>query len=42
MGGLTLAFNTFHVAGADGQVAVVYHAEPGSPSERALRLLALD
>ena len=40
VGRLTLTFDKFYVAGAEGQVLVVYHAEPGSPSEQALRLLA--
>lgn len=39
VGHLTLSFDKFYVAGAEGQVLVVYHAEPGSDSERALRLL---
>jgi transcriptional regulator with XRE-family HTH domain len=39
VGPLTLSVEKFYVAGADGQVLAVYHAEPGSDSERALRLL---
>jgi transcriptional regulator with XRE-family HTH domain len=40
VGRLTLAFDKFYVAGAEGQLLVVYHAEPGSASEQALHLLA--
>jgi transcriptional regulator with XRE-family HTH domain len=40
VGELTLRYETFTVNGAEGQQLVVYHAEPGSPSERALNLLA--
>jgi transcriptional regulator with XRE-family HTH domain len=39
VGQLTLGFETFAVNGSPGQVLAVYHAEPGSPSERALALL---
>lgn len=39
VGELTLAYETFAVNGAPGQLLVAYHAEPGSPSERALALL---
>lgn len=39
VGPLTLSFDKFRVAEADGQTLVVYHAAPGSDSERALRLL---
>jgi transcriptional regulator with XRE-family HTH domain len=39
VGELTTAYETFTVNGADGQQLIVYHAEPGSASERALRLL---
>jgi hypothetical protein len=39
VGELTLGFETLAVNGAPGQTLVAYHAEPGSPSERALALL---
>lgn len=39
VGELTLGYETFAVNGADGQLLIVYHAEPGSPSEHALKLL---
>ena len=39
VGELTLSFETFKVNGAAGQTLLVYHAEPGSPSARALALL---
>jgi transcriptional regulator with XRE-family HTH domain len=39
VGELTLSYETFTVNGAAGQMLLVYHAEPGSPSERALALL---
>ncbi|MEU3405997.1 helix-turn-helix transcriptional regulator [Streptomyces sp. NPDC006670] len=38
-GRLSLAYESFDVRGAPGQQLVVYHAEPGSPSDRALALL---
>lgn len=41
VGRLTLNCDKFYAAGAVGQVLVVYHAQPGSPSEQALRMLAL-
>lgn len=40
VGELTLSYETFTVNGAEGQQLVVYHAEPGSVSERGLALLA--
>jgi transcriptional regulator with XRE-family HTH domain len=40
VGDLTLAYETFSVNGHPGQFLIVYHAEPGSPSEQALRLLS--
>lgn len=41
VGELTLGYETFSVNGAAGQMLVVYHAEQGSESERALaRLVA--
>ena len=40
VGDVTVRYETFSVNGAEGQQLVVYHAEPGSPSERALNLLA--
>lgn len=39
VGELTLAYETFAVNGAPGQLLIAYHAEPGSESERALALL---
>jgi transcriptional regulator with XRE-family HTH domain len=40
VGPLELRYETFTVNGADGQLLVVYHAEPNSPSARALALLS--
>jgi transcriptional regulator with XRE-family HTH domain len=40
VGELTLSFETFHLADDPDQSFVTYHAEPGSPSAEALRLLA--
>ncbi|GHI92413.1 MULTISPECIES: helix-turn-helix transcriptional regulator [Streptomyces] len=40
VGDLTLSFETFHLIDDDEQAFVTYHAEPGSPSADALRLLA--
>jgi transcriptional regulator with XRE-family HTH domain len=40
VGDLELQYDKFNVAGADGQLLVVYQAEPGSRSEQALSLLA--
>jgi transcriptional regulator with XRE-family HTH domain len=39
VGELELSYETFSVNGAAGQMLVVYHAAPGSPSEQALALL---
>jgi transcriptional regulator with XRE-family HTH domain len=39
VGELTLSYETFAVNGNPGQLLIVYHAEPGSPSEHALALL---
>ena len=39
VGDLELRYEKFAVAGADGQVLVVYHAQPGSPSADGLALL---
>ncbi|GAA4692660.1 helix-turn-helix transcriptional regulator [Phytohabitans rumicis] len=39
VGEMTLSYETFTVNGAAGQLLIVYHAEPGSPSEHALALL---
>jgi transcriptional regulator with XRE-family HTH domain len=40
VGELELHYETFAVADAPGQLLVAYHAEAGSPTERALALLA--
>jgi len=40
VGELTLSYESFTVNGAAGQMLLVYHAEPASPSEQALSLLA--
>ncbi|MDQ0788839.1 transcriptional regulator with XRE-family HTH domain [Streptomyces sp. B3I7] len=40
VGELTLSFETFHLADDPDQSFMTYHAEPGSPSAEALRLLA--
>jgi len=40
VGELTLGYDTLEISGADGQLLVVYSAEPGSRDEQALRLLA--
>ena len=40
VGDLTLSFETFRLVDDDEQAFVTYHAEPGSPSADALRLLA--
>jgi hypothetical protein len=40
VGDLTLNYQSFRLADDDGQAMTVYHAEPGSPSAEALRLLA--
>jgi transcriptional regulator with XRE-family HTH domain len=39
VGDLELHYEKFAVTGADGQLLVVYHAEPGSPNADALTLL---
>ncbi|NDZ80088.1 helix-turn-helix domain-containing protein [Streptomyces sp. SID10853] len=39
VGPLTLTYQAFDVRDAPGQQLVIYHAEPGSPSARALSLL---
>jgi hypothetical protein len=39
VGALTLSYETFAVNGAPGQMLIVYHAEPGSESERSMALL---
>ncbi|MEV7419965.1 helix-turn-helix transcriptional regulator [Streptomyces sp. NPDC089919] len=39
VGPLVLAYESFDVCGAPGQQLVVYHAEPGSLSDRSLALL---
>jgi transcriptional regulator with XRE-family HTH domain len=40
VGAVTVNVERFGVIGAEGQLLIVHHADPGSPSERALRLLA--
>ncbi|MYW64773.1 helix-turn-helix domain-containing protein [Streptomyces sp. SID8379] len=40
VGELTLSYETLHLPDDDGQFLSVYHAEPGSASAEALRLLA--
>jgi transcriptional regulator with XRE-family HTH domain len=40
VGELELRYESFAIAGNPGQMLVVYHAEPGSPTERALALLS--
>jgi hypothetical protein len=40
VGELDLRLESFHLADAHEQMLVTYHAEPGSPSAEALRLLA--
>ncbi|MFE9447115.1 helix-turn-helix domain-containing protein [Streptomyces sp. NPDC006739] len=40
VGDLTLSFESFRLADDTGQGLITYHAEPGSPSAEALRLLA--
>lgn len=40
VGDLTLAYETFQLPAHPGLYLVTYHAEPGSPSAEALRLLA--
>ena len=39
VGDITLSYESFTVNAAPGQQLLVFQAEPGSPSERALRLL---
>jgi transcriptional regulator with XRE-family HTH domain len=40
VGPLELKPERLSIIGTEGQMLIVHHAEPGSPSERALRLLA--
>jgi transcriptional regulator with XRE-family HTH domain len=40
VGALELDYESFSVNGADGQMLIVYHAQPGSASARALALLS--
>jgi transcriptional regulator with XRE-family HTH domain len=40
VGELELDYESFSVNGADGQMLIVYHAQPGSASARALALLS--
>ncbi|MET8800433.1 hypothetical protein ABZV91_29070, partial [Nocardia sp. NPDC004568] len=39
VGELALSYESFTVNGVPGQTLIVYQAEPGSPSDRALSLL---
>lgn len=39
VGELSLSYESFAIGGSPGQILVVYHAEPGSRHERALKLL---
>jgi transcriptional regulator with XRE-family HTH domain len=39
VGELSLGYESFAIGGSPGQILVVYHAEPGSRHERALKLL---
>jgi hypothetical protein len=39
VGSVELKAESLVITGADGQQLIVYHAEPGSPSERALAQL---
>lgn len=41
VGKMTLSFEKLAVTGSDGQLLVVYHAEPGTPSNAALGRLAI-
>jgi transcriptional regulator with XRE-family HTH domain len=40
VGDLVLSFESFQLSDGSGQTLITYHAEPGSPSAEALRLLA--
>jgi hypothetical protein len=40
VGAFTVAVERFGIIGAEGQLLIVHHADPGSPSERALSILA--
>ena len=40
VGSLELTYDAFEIAGAARQTVIVYHARPGSPDERALKLIA--
>jgi hypothetical protein len=40
VGEMTLHYESFDVPASPGQLLIVYHAEPGSPSEQALALLS--
>jgi hypothetical protein len=40
VGAITVNVERFGIISAEGQLLIVHHADPGSPSERALRLLA--
>jgi hypothetical protein len=40
VGPLEFRYESFTVNGADPQLLTVYHAEPGSPTERSLALLS--
>jgi hypothetical protein len=40
VGPVDLRYESFTINGAPGQMLIVYHAEPGSPSAQALTLLS--
>jgi MmyB-like transcription regulator ligand binding domain len=40
VGELELHYENLQIAGTDGQTLIVYHADPDSPTSRALALLA--
>jgi transcriptional regulator with XRE-family HTH domain len=40
VGELDLHYENLQIAGTDGQTLIIYHADPGTPTEQALALLA--